>query len=250
MKPTLKYSTLAESLTWLCHATGKEWTENELLDAAASRRITLHAAPPITANANLCELDLSRDAPEPFRVKYRLGWRMALLYPIHVAQIMHAGETETAHAAGEVQEPREYIYFSEPVRVQREQVRVSQSALEQLAADLRSRTPAAPTEQAAGRPDYDEELAALFDPVGIATLEAMFPDGGKWASYAERASRKGLKDAARVGRGKFNPYRAARWWMETQAPHSWKWERCARVLANNLPPRSRDCGHLLTGDLD
>lgn len=249
MRPTLKYSTLAESLAWLRLATGRDWTENELLDAATSRRITLHAAPPITANANLCELDLSRDAPAPFRVKCRLGWRMALLYPLHVAQIMHAGETETVHAAGEVQEPHEHIYFSEPFRAQREHVRVAQSALERLAAEFQAPTASVPTETAANDTDYDAELAALFDPVRRATLEALFPDGGKWKTHAERASRNGLI-AARVERGKFNPYRAARWWMETQAPHGWRWERCARVLANSLPPRSRDCGHLLTGDLD
>ena len=105
-----------------------------------------------------------------------------------------------------------------------------------------------PTE-AAPAGDDDDELAGLFDPVRVATLEALFPDGGKWAKHAERAARNRLI-AARVARGKFNLYRAARWWMETQAPAGWKWERCARVLANNLPPRSRDCGHLLTGDFD
>lgn len=103
--------------------------------------------------------------------------------------------------------------------------------------------------EAAPAGDDDGELAGLFDPVRVASLEALFPDGGKWARHAERAARNGLI-AARVERGKFNPYRAARWWMETQAPAGWKWERCARVLANNLPTRSRDCGHLLTGDFD
>lgn len=114
-----------------------------------------------------------------------------------------------------------------------------------------TQAPAAATTppEAAPAGDDDDELAGLFDPVRVATLEALFPDCGKWEKYAERAARNGLI-AARVGRGKFNPYRAARWWMETQAPAGWKWERCARVLANNLPPRSRDCGHLLTGDFD
>mgnify|MGYP001766867989 CR=1 FL=1 len=100
-----------------------------------------------------------------------------------------------------------------------------------------------------GPAGHDAELAALFDPVRVATLESLFPDGERWAKYAERAIRNGLENA-RVGRGIFNPYRAARWWLEKQAPAGWKWERCARVLANNLPARSRDCGHLLTGDYD
>lgn len=95
----------------------------------------------------------------------------------------------------------------------------------------------------------DDELAALFDPVKVATLESMFPRGGEWARDAERAPRNGLRDA-RVGRGIFNPYLAARWWLEKKAPPGWKWERCARVLANNLPPRSRDSKHLLTGYVD
>lgn len=96
--------------------------------------------------------------------------------------------------------------------------------------------------------DADAELAALFDPVKVATLEAMFPDK-KWGRYAEKAPRNGL-NRARVGRGIFNPYLAARWWLHRQAPADWKWERCVRVLANNLPARSRDSKHLLTGGFD
>lgn len=93
-------------------------------------------------------------------------------------------------------------------------------------------------------------VADLFDPVSKEQLEAMFPDSDKWASYAERQSRNGLKDAAFVSRAKFNPYRAAQWWVDTQSPSGWTWERCLRKLASNLPPRSRDSKHLLTGDFD
>lgn len=96
--------------------------------------------------------------------------------------------------------------------------------------------------------DYDAELAALFDPVKVATLKAMFPDE-KWGRYADKAPRNGLK-VARVGHGIFNPYLAARWWLHKQAPDGWRWERCVRTLANNLPARSRDSKHLLTGDFD
>jgi len=95
----------------------------------------------------------------------------------------------------------------------------------------------------------ESDLAALFDPVKLAQLKAMFPDE-KWASYAERAKRGGLKDAAKVERGLFNPYRAARWWIDTTGPDEWTWARCVRVLANNLPDRSIDSKHLLTGDYD
>lgn len=94
----------------------------------------------------------------------------------------------------------------------------------------------------------DDELAELFDPVKVAALEAMFPDSGRWAGYAERAKRNGLS-AAKAGRSLFNPYRAVVWWFN-QGHHGWKWERCLRVLANNLPARSMDSKHLLTGEFD
>jgi hypothetical protein len=106
-------------------------------------------------------------------------------------------------------------------------------------------TPATAQEQKA---DDEAERAALFDPVKVATLKAMFPDAN-WPRYAERADRNGLKDAARTGRGEFNPYSAAVWWI-ARGPDGWKWERCLRVLANNLPARSRDSRDLLTGDFD
>lgn len=116
------------------------------------------------------------------------------------------------------------------------------------ASHQRDELPAGAPEVAPKSDDYDAELAALFDPVKRETLQAMFPDE-KWGRYAEKASRNGLK-RARVGHGIFNPYLAARWWLHTRAPAGWKWERCVRVLANNLPARSRDSKQLLTGDFD
>jgi hypothetical protein len=98
------------------------------------------------------------------------------------------------------------------------------------------------------QPDTHADTAALFDPVKVVTLEALFPDGGKWANYAARATRNGLL-VAKIGRGTFNPYRAALWWIE-RGHTDWKPERCLRVLANNLPVRSRDSKHLLTGEFD
>lgn len=100
-----------------------------------------------------------------------------------------------------------------------------------------------------GPADLDNELAELFDPVRVEQLEAMFPDSGKWAGHAERAKRNGLQ-VAKVKPAQFNPYRAARWWLDSKGPTGWKWERCLRVLAKNLPTRSRDSKHLLTGDYD
>lgn len=62
----------------------------------------------------------------------------------------------------------------------------------------------------------DRDLADLFDPVRKETLQAMFPDK-QWSKYAERADRNGLKEA-RVGRGMFNPYLAAQWWLKKRHP--------------------------------
>lgn len=99
-----------------------------------------------------------------------------------------------------------------------------------------------------GEEEADEELAALFDPVTVATLEKMFPAGDRWKQWAERAKRNGLS-IARVGRGMYNPYLASTWFLGQGRP-GWDRAKCDRVLANNLPARSRHESHLLTGDLD
>ena len=100
--------------------------------------------------------------------------------------------------------------------------------------------------------DHDQKLAGLFDPVTVAQLEKMFPtqgkdEHGKWRGWADRAARNGLKTAARDGRATFNPYRAAIWWLKN-GPEGWDLARCHRALANNLPARSMDFKHLLTGN--
>lgn len=91
------------------------------------------------------------------------------------------------------------------------------------------------------------DLPKLFDDVGHATLEKMFPSGNcqSWAKLAERACRNGLKDAARNGRGMFNPMQAAKWWLACQKPTGWDWARCLRVLARNLPIRSAHHSNLI-----
>ncbi len=94
---------------------------------------------------------------------------------------------------------------------------------------------------------HDEVLAALFDPVPVAALEKMFP-ATSWKKWAERAARNGLS-AARRGRGVFNPYLAADWFLKLGLT-GWDRAHCNRVLAKNLPARSHDKKHLLTGDFD
>ena len=104
-------------------------------------------------------------------------------------------------------------------------------------------------EQNEGYGAVDEELAIseLFDPVTPAALEKMFPSDGRWAKWHAKAKEKGL-DAARQGPGKYNPYRAARWWLDKQAPDGWTLGRVFKRLANNLPPRSFGLESRLTGN--
>ena len=90
---------------------------------------------------------------------------------------------------------------------------------------------------------FGEALAALFDPVTTVVLEKMFPADGKWSGWTERAARNGLIHA-RIGRGAFNPYQAAMWFLTKREP-GWDLARCNRKLADNLPVRSRDCAHML-----
>lgn len=92
--------------------------------------------------------------------------------------------------------------------------------------------------------DADKRLAELFDPVGKNQLEKMFATK-KWHLWADKANINGLK-SARVERGKFNPYLAAIWWLNKMEPLEWDLARCQRVLANNLPARSKGCESQLT----
>lgn len=116
------------------------------------------------------------------------------------------------------------------------------------------KTAPAPDGERGTRPTPEEhvqELASLFDPVHYETLEKMFPTGKEngWRSFADKASANGLI-AARQGRGMFNPMLAGLWWLDKKHPIGWHLERVNRVLAKNLPPRSRGNERLLTGDYD
>ena len=93
-------------------------------------------------------------------------------------------------------------------------------------------------------PNHDKTLAALFDPVTVEALEKMFPAEGKWKAWAEKAASNGLKDAAKVERARFNPYKAAVWFIG-KGIAGWDRARCNRVLHKNLPARSVDDAHLL-----
>lgn len=97
--------------------------------------------------------------------------------------------------------------------------------------------------------DHEAKLASLFDPVTVEVLEKTFPATGQWKKWAERASRNGLRDAAKQGRGQYNLYKAAVWFVG-QGITGWDLARCYRVLASNLPARSFDDKYMLTGDMD
>ena len=92
-----------------------------------------------------------------------------------------------------------------------------------------------------------EALAALFDPVPVTALAKMFPAQDKWKNWAERAARNRLK-AARSGRGSFNPYLTALWFLK-RGVAGWDLARCMHALVKNLPHRSIDRKYLLTGEL-
>lgn len=95
----------------------------------------------------------------------------------------------------------------------------------------------------------DIKLESLFDPVTVKVLEKMFAtNGAKWQRWAERAARNGLINS-RVGRSLFNPYNAAIWFV-VKGEAGWDLARCYRVLSNNLPERSKDYKHLLTGVIE
>ena len=90
----------------------------------------------------------------------------------------------------------------------------------------------------------DSKIAELFDSVSPEQLEKMFPSEGQWQEWARRAKERGL-DVARREKAKYNPYIAAKWWINSQPQDDWDWGRVARVLVKNFPPRSIGSGYLL-----
>lgn len=100
----------------------------------------------------------------------------------------------------------------------------------------------------------DEVLATLFDPVSTEQLAKMFPVGkadisfAQWKLWQDKAKANGLI-GSRVGRGRFNPFIAGEWFVKKGA-EGWDNARLYRALSNNLPPRSKDNKHLLTGEIE
>lgn len=133
----MTFSTTAEALEWLKAETGEQLSESKLLDLAAGYSVVLHAAPPLDRKAELMTFDAAGIAngtnPKGYKTKCSIGWKMVQLFPFHIGQILTIGETESIHAAGQLDTSKEeYFFFSEPVRVTRDQVRVSRVALLEL----------------------------------------------------------------------------------------------------------------------
>lgn len=101
--------------------------------------------------------------------------------------------------------------------------------------------------------DLEESLVSLFDPVTTEALSKMFPtpktdSTKKWKEWQYRAKKNGLINS-RVSNSMFNPYKAGMWFL-TRKIEGWDLARVNRVLGNNLPTRSLDEKHLLTGEIE
>lgn len=97
--------------------------------------------------------------------------------------------------------------------------------------------------------DIDDEVAALFDPASPSQLEKIFPDNEKWIRiYCRRAKEMNLT-FAKVGRSKFNPYKAGIWWVN-YTRNGYDTGRLNRTFASILPVRSRDQKKLFVDEKD
>lgn len=100
----------------------------------------------------------------------------------------------------------------------------------------------------------DDELASLFDGVAKEQLAALFKVNVKdeddlklWSMYLREANKNKLKNA-RVSRGRYNPYKAGHWWLNTKKPIGWTPEKLNKKLAKSLPERSKGNESRLTGE--
>lgn len=241
------FNDLAHVAAWLSETTGDDWESLDIVDLCIKHGVIPHVqclAPPFTDN----ELPAWALEGSPVELVFNQDLPRFLAGQGVIHMVRHNGSLYrmTPGLPVTVDDLR-LSERSARTLLERMSERKTRDAADR--SDAACKSEPVTGDMAGNQPDYDDELAALFDAVRKEQLEAMFPDGGKWVGYAERAARNGL-DVAREGRGIFNPYRAALWWLERHAPAGWTWARCARVLANNLPPRSHDSRHLLTGDFD
>jgi hypothetical protein len=128
----LSISTLAESLAELNKRTGREWTESELFDLVTKNGIRLNAAPPITAETTTREFVIGDGLVEVGR-KPPGHYTLAVLFPFQVAQLWASGETTTSHPKDKnYNSEGPYTFYTEPVRVTPEQVRIRAETLKMI----------------------------------------------------------------------------------------------------------------------
>ena len=183
----LTISTIAEALAELERLTGHAWTDSELFDVATGNQISLHAAPPITASTAVHEwVD-----GEGLVTKYQMGEgyaTLAVLFPHQVAQLWISGETKTVHPSDHDRHTETYHWFTEPVRVTREQVRISAGSLTKVLDCWRKSRP-----QDDGAAQVPTEEAADIDYSLLATREQLVKAFGTFTGM-DQSWFKSLKD--------------------------------------------------------
>lgn len=189
---------LPEALAWLQEQTGEPWTDSRLFDVCTQCGIELHAAPPLEARCAV--LEMAPGAPGGMRVAMHLGWRKAILHPIHVGQLWQVGETEPAP----VWEPMHdadagrWAVFDPPVRVNREHLTIKAETLGRIVKAWRGlsryeRTkPAAEAAKSVAPAAVD--LASLATPAEL--LDA-FPQWLKAEWFDNLSDRAWLRNARR-----------------------------------------------------
>lgn len=127
----LTISTIPEALATLEKLTGRAWTDSELFDVATANGLSLHAAPPIAANTTVKKWVEA----EGLRDVCNLGAghsALAVLFPWQVGQLWISGETKTSHPSDHDSIEGQYHWFTEPVKVTREQVRIKGDTLQRI----------------------------------------------------------------------------------------------------------------------
>lgn len=127
----LTISTIEEALGWLSTATGRTWTQAEFFDLATSQHIDLHAVAPESSQTALQKFVLGEGLVEEFRLPEGSSlW--ALLRPFNVGELWQRGETKTLLPPDYEQGDDQWKFFTAPVTVTADMVRVKAEALRKV----------------------------------------------------------------------------------------------------------------------
>ena len=186
----LSIYSVPEALEFLKAKTGEDWSDSKLFDTVCKLHLTLRAAAPHDAMTEIRVFENGKFAVKDFGgglLASRMGWRMAVLHPVHVAQVWQTGTTETIHSVGnggpqgEIEEihmlgiehagkTKEHWWFTKPVAVTRETVRVTPWALNYILSHM-DRSQDAGQATAAGY----ESLAAAAPMQEVAVIAPLAP---------------------------------------------------------------------------